>query len=183
MQLLLPTAWVQGAGLRKCSRFVLESLYQLLRIGLSPLDALTSINAAVPLNISSEYFSTVDLAVFDLSQGICSIYKAGGAPTIIQRAGEAGILKMPALPIGIIEEPDIKYTTFSIERGDRYFFMSDGVTESPAPDRQLEWAVGLILEHAADPPRSVAEHLLRRATLRYGQAERDDMTVVALEIV
>lgn len=174
-----------GTGRRaaECSRFVLENLYQLLRVGITPLDALKSVNSAVPLSISSECFSTVDLAVFDLSAGACNIYKAGGAPTIIQRGGEAGILKMPALPIGIIEEPDIKYTTFSIERGDRYFFLSDGVTESPEPDRHLEWAVSLILEHPGEPPRSVSERLLRSAVLRYGQAERDDMTVVAVEIV
>lgn len=90
---------------------------------------------------------------------------------------------MPALPIGIIEEPDIKYTTFAIERGDRYFFMSDGVTESPVPDRHLSWATELILEHPSEPPRTISERLLWGATLRYGQTERDDMTVVTVEIV
>ena len=79
-----------------CSRFVLESLYQLLRVGLTPPDAITSMNAALPLNIPSECFSTVDLAVFDLLKGRCSIYKAGGAPSIVQRGEQAGILKMPA---------------------------------------------------------------------------------------
>lgn len=172
-----------GRMASECSKFVLESLYQLLRVGLSPLDAVSSINAAIPLSISSECFSTVDLAVFDLREGICSIYKAGGAPSIIQRGEEAGILKMPALPIGIIEEPDIKYTTFAIERGDRYFFMSDGVTESPVPDRHLSWATELILEHPSEPPRTISERLLWGATLRYGQTERDDMTVVTVEIV
>ena len=127
-----------------CSKFVLESLYQLLRVGLTPPDAITSMNAALPLNIPSECFSTVDLAVFDLLKGRCSIYKAGGAPSIVQRGEQAGILKMPALPIGIIEEPDIKYTTFPIEHGDRYFFMTDGVTESPPPDSRLNRAVELI---------------------------------------
>jgi len=166
-----------------CSRFVLESLYQLLRVGLTPPDAITSMNAALPLNIPSECFSTVDLAVFDLLKGRCSIYKAGGAPSIVQRGEQAGILKMPALPIGIIEEPDIKYTTFPIEHGDRYFFMSDGVTESPPPDSKLDWAVELIQEHPDEPPRSISERLLWGATIRDGQRERDDMTVITVEIV
>ena len=86
-------------------------------------------------------------------------------------------------PIGIIEEPDIKYTTFPIEHGDRYFFMSDGVTESPPPDSRLNWAVELILEHPEEPPRSMSERLLWGATIRYGQQERDDMTVITVEIV
>lgn len=166
-----------------CSKFVLESLYQLLRVGFTPLDAIVSMNTALPLNTSSECFSTVDLAVLDLADGLCSIYKAGGAPTVIQRGERAGILKMPALPIGIIEEPDIKYTTFSVERGDRYFLMSDGVTESPPPDNRLDWITRLILEHPGEAPRAISERILWGATTRYGEYERDDMTVVTLEIV
>lgn len=172
-----------GRAASDCSRFVLENLYQLLRVGRSPLEAVVSVNTAIPFSISSECFSTVDMAVFDLEKGICSIYKAGGAPSFIQRGEQAGILKMPALPIGIIEEPDIKYTTFAMEHGDRYFFMSDGVTEAPPADPRLSWAEEIILEHSAEPPRAISERLLRGAALRYGQSERDDMTVVAIEVI
>ena len=166
-----------------CSKFVLESLYQLLRVGLSPLDAISSVNAALPLNMTSECFSTVDLAVFDLTGGSCSIYKAGGAPTVIQRGTRAGILKMPALPVGIIEKPDIKYTTFPIEHGDRYFFLTDGITESPPPDNHLTWATELILRYPEESPRAISERILWNATARYGEYERDDMTVVTLQVV
>ncbi len=166
-----------------CSRFVLESLYQLLRVGLPPLDAIASVNAALPLNMTSECFSTVDLAVFDLAGGMCSIYKAGGAPTVIQRGNRAGILKMPALPIGIIEEEDTRYAAFSIEHGDRFFLLTDGVTESPPADHHLGWITSLILQYPDESPRAISERLLRNASVRYGEYERDDMTVIALQII
>ena len=90
---------------------------------------------------------------------------------------------MPALPVGIIEKPDIKYTTFPIEHGDRYFFLTDGITESPPPDNHLTWATELILRYPEESPRAISERILWNATARYGEYERDDMTVVTLQVV
>ncbi len=172
-----------GQEASECSRFVLESLYQLLRVGLDYETIISSLNAAVPMHVTSEYFSTLDMAIFDLDEGVCHLYKAGAAPTIVQRGVNTGIIRLPSLPIGILDKPDFKKLSFEIERGDRLFFMSDGVSEAIPPDDSLKWARTLIADHPEDKPRTISERLIWGSTLRYGQSERDDMTVVSAEIL
>lgn len=172
-----------GQEASECSRFVLDSLYQLLRVGLDYETIIGSLNAAVPMNINSESFSTLDMAIFNLDEGICHLYKAGAAPTIIQRGEETGIIRLPSLPIGILDKPDFKKLSFEIERGDRLFFMSDGVSEAAPPDDNLAWARTLITDYPNEKPRSMSERLIWGSTIRYGQNERDDMTVISAEII
>ena len=111
------------------------------------------------------------------------MYKSGAAPTIIQRKDDIGTIRLPSMPLGILDEADCRNFSFDINHGDRLFFMSDGVSEAIPPDDSLSWAYRLIRDNPEDTPRSMAERLIWGATLRYGQAERDDMTVISAEIV
>lgn len=172
-----------GREASECSSFLLDSLYQLLKVGIDHDSIMSTLNKALRLRSSEENFSTLDLAVLDLNNGICRIYKSGAAPTIVERRGMTGIIKLPCTPLGILERPTCRHISFEVEHGDRYFFMTDGVSEAIPPDDELSWARSLVLEHPDDKPRLVAERLIWGATLRYGQEERDDMTVVGLEIL
>ena len=174
-----------GAGpeAARCSRFVLDSLYQLLRVGLDGQSIATSLNAAIPSHMHDEYFTTLDMAVFDFNEGMCHMFKSGAAPTIIQRNDDIGVIRLPSMPLGIMDRADCRSISFEIQHGDRFFFMSDGVSEAIPADDELSWAFRLIRDNPEDTPRSMAERLIWGATLRYGQAERDDMTVVSAEII
>jgi stage II sporulation protein E len=174
-----------GTGIHaaECSSFMLDSLYQLLKVGIDHNTVMQTLNHAVTVHNTDESFSTLDLAVFDLNEGICHMYKSGAAPTIVDRHGEIGIIKLPSVPLGILDRPTYRHISFKIEHGDRYFFMTDGVSEAIPPDDDLSWACSIVQEHPEDKPRLVAERLIWGATLRYGQSERDDMTVVGLEIL
>lgn len=172
-----------GPHAAECSSFMLDSLYQLLKVGLDYDSILTTLNSAVTIRSGDESFSTLDLAVFDLNEGICRMYKSGAAPTIVEREGHTGLIKLPCIPLGILDRPAYRQISFNIEHGDRYFFMTDGVSEAIPPDDSLSWARRLILDYPDDKPRLIAERLIWGATLRYGQAERDDMTVVSIQIL
>lgn len=172
-----------GPKASRCSRFVLDSLYQLLRVGLTCEEAISTLNTAIPSEMREEYFTTLDMAIFDFEKGICDMYKSGAAPTIIQRKDDIGTVKLPSMPIGILDSVDCRTFSFEIQHGDRLFFMSDGVSEAIPPDDSLSWAYRLIRDNPEDTPRSMAERLIWGATLRYGQAERDDMTVISAEII
>lgn len=172
-----------GARAAECSSFTLESLYQLLRVGLDCDTILRSLNDAIFAHTPEENFSTLDLAIFDLNEGVCHMYKSGAAPTIVERRGETGLIRLPCAPMGILDRPPYRHISFAFERGDRFFFMTDGVSEAIPPDDHLTWACRLIQENPDERPRPMAERLIWGATLRYGQAERDDMTVVGLEII
>ena len=172
-----------GTTAAECSSFLLDSLYQLLRVGLDYDTILQTLNSAVAVHCEEENFSTLDLAVFDLNAGICHMYKSGAAPTIVERGGEAGLIRLPCTPLGILDHPIYRHISFQFEHGDRYFFMTDGVSEAIPPDDTLSWACRLVLENPEERPRLMAERLIWGASMRYGQAERDDMTVVGLEII
>lgn len=172
-----------GREASECSSFLLDSLYHLLRAGIDYDSLMTTLNKALRLRSSDESFSTLDLAILDLNNGICRIFKSGAAPTLVERRGMTGIIKLPCTPLGILERPVCRHITFEIEHGDRYFFMTDGVSEAIPPDDNLYWARDLILGAPGEKPRLIAERLIWGATLRYGQEERDDMTVVGLEIL
>lgn len=172
-----------GEKAAECSSFMLDSLYRLLKVGLDYDSILNTLNSAVTMRSKEENFSTLDLAVFDLNEGICRMYKSGAAPTIVERNGSTGIIRLPCVPLGILDRPTYRQISFNIEHGDRYFFMTDGVSEAIPPDDSLSWACRLILDNPDDKPRLMAERLIWGATLRYGQAERDDMTVVSIQIL
>lgn len=172
-----------GARAAECSSFTLDSLYHLLRVGLDYDTILRSLNEAITVHAQEESFSTLDLAIFDLNEGICHMYKSGAAPTIVERRGETGLIRLPCAPMGILDRPTYRHISFEFEHGDRYFFMTDGVSEAIPPDDSLSWACRLLLEYPDERPRPMAERIIWGATLRYGQEERDDMTVVGLEII
>ncbi len=172
-----------GETAARCSAFVLDSLYQLLRVGLDGKTAMKSLNAAIPSQMEDECFTTLDMAIFDFDSGMCHMYKSGAAPTIIQRNSDIGSIRLPSMPLGILDRTECRTFSFEIQHGDRLFFMSDGVSEAIPPDDSLSWACRIIQDNPEDSPRSMAERLIWGATLRYGQEERDDMTVVSAEIL
>ena len=153
-----------GPEAARCSRFVLDSLYQLLRVGLDGKNVMTSLNAAIPTQMADEYFATLDMAIFDFNTGMCHMYKSGAAPTIIQRKDEIGTIRLPSMPLGILDKADCRTVSFEIQHGDRFFFMSDGVSEAVPPDDELTWACRLILDNPQDTPRALAERLVWGAT-------------------
>ena len=91
-----------GREAAECSSFLLDSLYQLLKVGIDYDSIMNTLNKALRLRSNDENFSTLDLAILDLNNGTCRIYKSGAAPTIVERRGMTGIIKLPCAPLGIL---------------------------------------------------------------------------------
>jgi phosphoserine phosphatase RsbU/P len=140
-------------------------------------------------------FVTMFLGVIDPLRRTLSYARAGHNPTIIHRGGAAErktwMLKSPGMGMGLNQggtfDRSLKVETIQLERGDKLFFYSDGITEAMNEKRDeygedrlmamAEGTNGLSAEQSRDAVMAdVAEFL---GTVH----PQDDQTLVVLQIL
>jgi phosphoserine phosphatase RsbU/P len=141
-------------------------------------------------------FVTMFLGVIDPLRRTLSYARAGHNPTIIHRGGGAAerktwMLKSPGMGMGLNQggafDRSLKVETIQLERGDKLFFYSDGITEAMNEKRDeygedrlmamAEGTNGLSAEQSRDAVMAdVAEFL---GTVH----PQDDQTLVVLQIL
>ncbi len=141
-------------------------------------------------------FVTMFLGVIDPPRRTLSYARAGHNPTIIHRGGAAAerktwMLKSPGMGMGLNQggtfDRSLKVETIQLERGDKLFFYSDGITEAMNEKRDeygedrlmamAEGTNGLSAEQSRDAVMAdVAEFL---GTVH----PQDDQTLVVLQIL
>jgi serine phosphatase RsbU (regulator of sigma subunit) len=141
-------------------------------------------------------FVTMFLGALDPSRRTLSYARAGHNPTIVHRNGGASerktwMLKSPGMGMGLNQgaafDRSLKVETIQLERGDKLFFYSDGITEAMnekrdeyGEDRLMAMAErtdGLSAEQSRDAVMAnVAEFL---GTIH----PQDDQTLVVLQIL
>lgn len=181
------------------------SLYMTLTKGLldsitehktDPGEALREVNRHLYDVCRRKTFVTMFLAVIDPARRTLSYARAGHNPTIIYRSGGASgsktwMLKSPGMGLGLnsgkIFDQSLQVETIQLERGDKLFFYSDGITEAMnakrdeyGEDRLIAMAErtnGLNAEQSRDALMAdVAEFL--------GQGQpQDDQTLVVLQVL
>ena len=124
-----------------------------------------------------ECSATVDLLKYDFITGRADFYKGGAAPSYIYRGGKLIKLRSSTLPLGIIEEVDVKKISIDTEDGDLIIMVSDGVTQAK---EECPWLLDLLLATTRkESLASICETIAREARLRGGD---DDISVVVMKI-
>jgi sigma-B regulation protein RsbU (phosphoserine phosphatase) len=121
------------------------SLYMTLTKGLlesvtehqsDPGEILREVNRHLYSVCQRKTFVTMFLGVLDPGRKSISYARAGHNPTVIHRASErkTWMLKSPGMGLGLnsgrIFDQSLKVETIQLERGDKLFFYSDGITEA-----------------------------------------------------
>lgn len=109
-----------------------------------------------------ECSATLDILELDLMSGDSRLYKCGAAPSYVYRRGRLFKLRSGSMPIGILNEVDVKSFDLKLSSGDVVVMVSDGVTgesgECPwlfdllaqnLPSRGLERTADLIVKYAS----------------------------------
>ena len=155
--------------------------------GLTPAQVLEAVNERICNNNSVEMFVTVWLGILEISTGKLTAANAGHEyPIMIWADGSAELIHdKHGFVIGAL--PDRKYTDYEIQmnRGDRIFVYTDGVTEATSEtgelfglERTLAAAENL-LEGAS--PRQVLDGIHHAVEQFVGEAEQfDDLTMLCL---
>jgi stage II sporulation protein E len=159
------------------SRQAAALLEKLLKAGISPENALATLNSALCLkNADTSVFVTLDLLSVDLLSGQLKSYKLGAAPTYILQNGSPRKLVQKALPAGLDAEYKPQAGRARLEDGDWVILITDGITD----DGNDEWLLAALRKtDAADSPRDCAARLLSQAIRKRGAA--DDMTALVLK--
>ncbi len=179
LALLLSDGMGSGKLAARESAENIKLLSELLRSGLSPKNALSTLQSALLLRSEFTYaFATLDLLYADMFSGHAEFYKLGGAPTYIKRGDKIRRITASSLPAGITLtgslEPDI--TQHSLLPGDFVIMTSDGIADGTDDVRLLEFLVSQTPTSA----KALADELLAFSLASYGK--NDDMTVAVIAI-
>lgn len=164
------------------SSLALNTLHHLMKAGFDVELALRVLNSILLAKSTEEIYSTVDLGLFDLCTGRLRLFKIGAAATFIKRGDKVQTVKVAALPAGMVPRIPVEDVQIRVRSGDRIIIVSDGVTEAEREDGSMAWLQAAIGEIRSKDPQTVADLLLSRAMERWGLRERDDMTVIAVQV-
>lgn len=131
-------------------------------------------------------FATIVCGVFHIATGEVVLSEGGHCPPYIIRAnGSVEQVKLrKSLPLAAMQEVDYHNTAFSLERGDRLFLYTDGITEAENAEQELYSRDRLQQFLSMTPGMSSAEvidALLMHVFMFAGDAHQsDDIAVLSL---
>lgn len=164
------------------SNLVVTTVIRLLETGLEVELVLKLLNEILLLNADKEVFSTVDLGIFNEKTGKMKFYKIGAAPTFIRRKHTVETLSVSAMPLGIVDGLKMDYVTASLNPGDQVIMASDGVTDCLRDDMSCQWLKDALSRIRSRDPQTVCDLIINQAADRYGEREKDDLTVMTLRV-
>lgn len=164
------------------SRMVVDLLEDLLTAGFPQETAIQMLNTMLVTGREEVRFSTIDMSVFDLYAGTCSILKAGASYTFIKREKGVECVKSTSLPIGVVSKLELEKREVTLSEGDLVVMVTDGIMDA-LPVGEQEFLMKMIIEGTTENnPKEIAEHILEQVLECSGEVPMDDMTVIVIEI-
>ena len=114
------------------------------RTNLPPAEVVARLNEIILDEMETEHYFTMLLADVDLVTGHVILAQAGHPHPVIQRADGSIEQEGPGgLPVGLIPGAEFSQFCIDLNKGDRLFLLSDGVTECPDTGNGLLGEEGL----------------------------------------
>ncbi|TNH22329.1 serine/threonine-protein phosphatase [Micromonospora orduensis] len=125
----------EGVAASLLTSLATHALRNARRAGLSLADqAALADQALYDLHRGEQHLSAL-LMELDLRSGVMTLVDAGSPRLVLLRNGEVTEQPLEAqFPLGMFEATDYHEQTFTLERGDRLFVVSDGVVEATGKD-------------------------------------------------
>lgn len=181
---LLAIADGMGSGekARECSKVTLRLVKQMLSAGFDKEESVEMINSRMNLSTNSEIYSSLDMSILDLYVGKIEILKSGACNTYIKNKKSIEKIKAESLPVGIVNNIELKSQTIDISDGDIMIMCSDGILEAK-DDTKKEWIEEFLRNVSTNNVQKLADLILAEAIDNsYGIAQ-DDMTVIVSKIM
>lgn len=172
-----------GARAHAMSIETLSLLRKILTTGIEEKVAIKAINAVLSLRTTEEIFSTLDLAIVDLQEGVVKFVKTGSTPSYIRR--NLGVRKIVGnnLPIGIIKEFEIDSAVECVYIDDLVIMMSDGIYDAIKKGEDTdEWIARKMREMETVNPQAIADLLLEDIIRMNLGVINDDMTIIVAKL-
>lgn len=160
------------------SKQCVRLLHQLIDAGFATDVAVKTVNSVLLLRSPDESFATVDLALLDLGTGRAEFVKVGAAPSFIKRGSDVTVVKMPSVPVGIINQVEVEPEFRNMRQGDLIIMITDGIWDVSKDDIDKErWILDFLARTQTTDPEELAERFLARA-LNLMPVPEDDLTVL-----
>ncbi len=152
----------------------------------SPAKVLMSINTILHERQLEEYYCTLCYAFFDLKRRTVTLANSGVPYPIRVSEGIVSQIELPGVPLGSFFGVSYDEVTLPLERGDVFFFGSDGVSEAMNAAGE-EFSSGRVMEIVRDARDRPAAEIVDRLSQaieehRAGFPSNDDTTMIALRI-
>lgn len=139
---------------------------------------LSSVNKLLNLE-RDDIFSTIDICVIDLKNGIADFVKMGSSSSFIRGKEECKIIESGTLPIGILD--DVSPLTKKVVLSDKQFIVmaTDGVVDTFGSDEEMR---DFLYTIKTANPQQYADEILSKAMANNNGYAVDDMTVIVVKI-
>lgn len=166
-----------GARAKIDSAMTCSIMEKLIFSGFDFDSALKIVNSSMIIKSTDESIATIDALNVNLFTGKAEFYKAGASITLIRHGNEVTVIEAPSLPVGIISKVEFFKAEKELHTGDIVLMLSDGATVGDCGwinDELISWNTGSM--------NDLACHIVRLASLRTSENNRDDITAVAVKI-
>ena len=154
------------------SKLVIDTLKKLLIGGMTVQNALNIYRSSERFR-EEERFTTIDICMIDLKDGVADFYKAGSYDSFFIHKDKLSVLRGGGMPLGLSENDRVKHQSIRISDGDFLIMGSDGLT---AFDKQTD-AMILLCKH--DNVKTYTQNILKRIFEINGNRCDDDITIIA----
>jgi len=153
--------------------------------GKSPGEALYDVNNLLDENNTAKMFVTCFMAYLNVKTGVLTCVNAGHNPPLLAKGGVFKWLKIkPCLVLAVRKNTKYIEETVQLQRGDRLFMYTDGITEAANKDGKL-WGQKAFIESAnknIDRPLKELSAAVKRDLDEFaaGAEQSDDITMLVL---
>ena len=162
----------------RTSKMVLELIKNLFIVGVELDLIIDSINKLL-LPAGIDNFSTLDMAVVDLKQQICSFIKLGASVSLIKHSQTTDVIAGKSLPVGIVQNLKPTIITRKIVDGDIIILASDGVVDSYG---EIEKYKIFVNDFKIDNLQMFVDNTIFEIE-NSNQSHKDDMSIIALKLL
>ena len=170
-----------GAEAKKSSQIVAKLLRQTLTAGFEKEVSMDLINSTVKVS-TEEIYATMDVAIFDLYNGVVEFIKNGACKTYIKNKQILETVDSNSLPLGILNEVDFTVYDRDMKDGDIFIMCSDGIVESNQEQQDDKWLVKVIKEINTNNVKKMADIIMNEAIDNGYGILKDDMTVIVAKV-
>ena len=181
---LLAIADGMGSGekAREYSKLSLRLVKQMLVAGFNNEESVKMINSRINYLGGSKRYSTLDMSVLDLFIGKIQILKNAACTTYIKNEKDIKKIESENLPVGMIDDIELKAETVDVEDGNILVMCSDGVLDSRS-NEGFDWIEDFLKNVSTNNVQKIADLILAEAIDNsYGVAQ-DDMTIIVSKII
>ena len=171
-----------GPKAREYSKLSLRLIKQMLSAGFDKEESVKFINSRLNYVGASKRYSTLDVSILDLYTGKIEILKNAACNTYIKNKKNIRTIESDNLPIGMIDNIELKSQTIDVSDGDILVMCSDGIIDSSNDDNR-DWISDFLKNISTNNVQKIADLILAEAIdNNYGIAQ-DDMTVIVSKIL